>query len=71
MDWWAETDRLHCVNGAGELVELIVRQHVTERTEGLTFEPPVYVTSAGEPVTRLGGDRFQLRSGEMLRRFRR
>ena len=57
MEWWAETDRLACVDANGVPVELVVRQRVSEREEGLVFGPPRYVTTDGEAAERIDGER--------------
>lgn len=70
MDWWAETDRVRCRDDNGNPVEVIVRQHVHGRDEGLTFGPPSYATSWGERLVKIDGGFYRLENGTMLTRIR-
>ncbi len=67
MEWWAETDRIRCSTRDGKVVEVIVRQRVRERKEGLVFGRPTYATESGEPLKRVEGGSFQLANGESFR----
>lgn len=70
MDWWAETDRIPCTNRHGEPVEVIVRQWLNERGEGLIFGPPAYSIETGELLEKIDGGCFRSASGEVLTRLR-